>query len=99
MSESESGEKCDLKMSREGGADALYRGICVSQQYRMIQDRSTPSINGTSGQIGELSPRRIPSNENKMSDGWRDSASLRIEGGISSQVRNESCQPFAPSHG
>jgi hypothetical protein len=25
----------------------------------------------------------FPSNENKMSDGWRESASLRVEGGIS----------------
>jgi hypothetical protein len=25
----------------------------------------------------------IASNENKMSDGWRESASLRVEGGIS----------------
>jgi hypothetical protein len=28
------------------------------------------------------------SNENKMSDGWRDSASLRVAGGISWKVRN-----------
>ena len=38
-------------------------------------------------------------NENKMSDGWRESVSLQVEGGISSKVRNQSCQPFAPSHG
>ncbi len=38
-------------------------------------------------------------NENKMSDGWRKSVSPRIDGGISSQVRNQSCQSFAPSHG
>jgi hypothetical protein len=38
-------------------------------------------------------------NENKMSDGWRDGASQRVEGGISWKVRNQSCQPFAPSHG
>ena len=25
----------------------------------------------------------VPSNENKMSDGWRGGASLRVEGGIS----------------
>ena len=42
---------------------------------------------------------RIGPNENKMSDGGRDRASLRVEGGISSRVRNQSCQPFAPSHG
>jgi hypothetical protein len=34
-----------------------------------------------------------------MSDGWRDGASMRVEGGISSGVRNQSCQPFAPSLG
>jgi hypothetical protein len=28
--------------------------------------------------------RLITSNENKMSDGWRESAWLRVEGGISS---------------
>jgi hypothetical protein len=39
------------------------------------------------------------SNENKMSDGWRESAGLRLEGGISWQVRNRGCQPFAPSPG
>jgi hypothetical protein len=38
-------------------------------------------------------------NENKMSDGWRESASLRVEGGISSKVKSRDCQPFAPSHG
>src|SRR6476469_1599025 len=38
-------------------------------------------------------------NENKMSDGWRESASLGVEGRISWKVRSESCQPFAPSHG
>jgi hypothetical protein len=37
-------------------------------------------------------------NENKMSDGWRRSASLRVEGGISWKPRNQSCQTFAPSH-
>jgi hypothetical protein len=40
-----------------------------------------------------------PSNENKMSDGWRESASLRVEGGSSRGLRNHTCQPFAPSHG
>jgi hypothetical protein len=39
------------------------------------------------------------SNENKMSDDWRESASLRIAGEISSKVRNQSCQSFAPSPG
>jgi len=39
------------------------------------------------------------SNENKMSDGGRGRASLRVEGGISREVRNQSGQPFAPSHG
>jgi hypothetical protein len=39
----------------------------------------------------------LRSNENKMSDGWRDGASLRVEGGISSEPRNQSCQSFAPS--
>jgi hypothetical protein len=34
-----------------------------------------------------------------MSDGWREGAWLRVDGGISSKVRNQSCQPFAPSHG
>ena len=38
-------------------------------------------------------------NENKMSDGWRESASLRVEGGILSKVRNQSYQTFAPSPG
>ena len=37
------------------------------------------------------------SNENKMSDGWRESASLRLAGGISWKVRSGGCQPFAPS--
>jgi hypothetical protein len=41
----------------------------------------------------------MPSNEKKMSDGWRGSASLRVEDGISWRVRNQRCQPFAPSHG
>jgi len=41
----------------------------------------------------------ITSNENKMSDGWRDSAPLRIEGGMSWTVRNQSCKPFTPSPG
>ena len=44
-------------------------------------------------------PREVASNENKMSDGWRESAWLGVEDGISSKVRNQSCQPFAPSHG
>jgi hypothetical protein len=38
-------------------------------------------------------------NENKMSDGWRESASLWVEGDVSCKVRDQSCQPFAPSHG
>jgi L-amino acid N-acyltransferase YncA len=38
-------------------------------------------------------------NENKMSDGWRESASLPVEGGISWKITNQSCQPFAPSSG
>ena len=38
-------------------------------------------------------------NENKMSDGWRERASLRVEGGISWKITNRSCQPFAPSLG
>jgi hypothetical protein len=28
----------------------------------------------------------VTPNENKMSDGWRESASLRFEGGISSKM-------------
>jgi hypothetical protein len=39
------------------------------------------------------------SNENKMSDGWRDGASVRVEDRISWKVRNQSCQLFAPSPG
>jgi hypothetical protein len=39
------------------------------------------------------------SNENKMSDGWRESAWLRVENGVSRKVRNQGCQPFDPSHG
>jgi hypothetical protein len=38
-------------------------------------------------------------NENKISDGWRDSASLRVEGGISWKVRDRDCQTFAASFG
>ncbi|HZE58869.1 MAG TPA: hypothetical protein VE031_13520 [Chthoniobacterales bacterium] len=38
-------------------------------------------------------------NENKISDGWRDGAWLRFEGGISWEVRSQSCQPFAASFG
>src|SRR5947209_18640316 len=34
----------------------------------------------------------LPSNENKMSDGWRGSAWLRVEGGISWQVWDGECQ-------
>ena len=34
-------------------------------------------------------------NENKISDGWRGGAWLRVEGGISWKVRNRACQPFA----
>jgi hypothetical protein len=41
----------------------------------------------------------LPPNENKMSDGWQDGASLRVEGGISSKVKTQSRQPFAPSFG
>jgi len=33
-----------------------------------------------------------------MSDGWRGGALLRVERGISWKARNQSCQPFAPSH-
>jgi hypothetical protein len=46
-----------------------------------------------------ISTRFITSNENKKSDGGRDSASLPIEGGILSRVIEQSCQTFAPSHG
>ena len=38
-------------------------------------------------------------NENKMSDGWREGASLRIEGRISWKIKNQNCQAFAPSFG
>ena len=38
-------------------------------------------------------------NENKMSDGRRESAWLRVDGAISWKVTNQSCQPFAPSLG
>jgi hypothetical protein len=34
-------------------------------------------------------------NENKMSDGWREGASRRVEDGISWKAWNQSCQPFA----
>jgi hypothetical protein len=43
--------------------------------------------------------RVLPSNENKMSDGWRESAWLRVEGGVSWKIWSQSCQPFAPPHG
>jgi hypothetical protein len=46
-----------------------------------------------------MSATGVASNENKMSDGWRDGASLRVAGGISWKVWNQSCQSFAPSHG
>jgi hypothetical protein len=39
------------------------------------------------------------SNENKISDGWRGGASLRVEGGISWKVMNRAGQPFAASFG
>jgi hypothetical protein len=38
-------------------------------------------------------------NENKISDGWRGGARLRVEGGISWKVRNRGCQPFADGMG
>ena len=39
------------------------------------------------------------SNENKISDGWRGGAWLRVEGRISWEVRNRDCQAFAASFG
>jgi hypothetical protein len=39
------------------------------------------------------------SNENKMSDGWRDGASLRGEGGVSWNEKDQGSLPFAPSFG
>lgn len=47
----------------------------------------------------EKSDCGIRPNENKMSDGWRDGASMRVEGGISWEVKTQGCQTFAPSHG
>jgi hypothetical protein len=41
----------------------------------------------------------LNSNENKISDAWRDSAWLLVEGGISWKVRSRDCQPFAASLG
>jgi len=38
-------------------------------------------------------------NDNKISDGWRGGASLRIESGVSQKVRNQASQPFAASPG
>jgi len=38
-------------------------------------------------------------NENKMSYGWRDGAWLRVEGGISSKIRDQVFQPFDASLG
>src|ERR1051326_2144994 len=40
---------------------------------------TTPAQRMVRGNVG----KRMRSNENKMSDGWRDGASLRVEGGIS----------------
>jgi hypothetical protein len=49
--------------------------------------------------IVELAVVAHSPNENKMSDGWREGASLRVEGGISWNARNQGCQSFALSHG
>ena len=54
---------------------------------------------GASDQKRECTSNAHSSNENKMSDGWREGASLRIEGGISWKIKNQSRQAFAPSHG
>jgi hypothetical protein len=74
-----------------------------------VQDSDMAQTATATKRINDL--RRVPldcqrskgvlsaSNENKMSDGWRESAWLRVEGGISWKVRNQSCQPFAPSLG
>jgi hypothetical protein len=42
---------------------------------------------------------RMRPNENKISDGWRGSASLRVERRTSWKVRSRDCQPFAASQG
>ena len=49
--------------------------------------------------VGIIKSVAKPSNENKTTDGWRESASLWMKGEISWRVRSQSCQPFAPSHG
>ena len=65
----------------------------------MKDNRATGVGYAVTGEMEVVKAHALRSNENKMSDGWRESASLRVEGGISWKVRNQSCQPFAPSHG
>ena len=71
------------------------------EKRRQCDDRARRACSARCKQRGKQHncDARHTSNENKMSDGWRESASLRIEGGILSRTRNQSCQPFAPSSG
>jgi hypothetical protein len=75
--------------------------VPIAQSGRIAANYSDKQDDGDQGMSLELHfhAARTSPNENKMSDGWRESAWLRVEGEISSRTTNQSCQPFAPSHG
>src|SRR3954454_501516 len=88
----------------------LSQAICTSAAPTHIHTMNTPrhrrrqmtQVHATTESAMHAIPMllmRSPSNENKMSDGWRGSASLRVEKENSWEVWDQSCQPFAPSHG
>src|SRR4051794_28290023 len=93
------------KMTRCNGRIVLRRRILQqpSNSARHPPSKLRRSSIGKRRKGGSRRRQRLEecasSNENKMSDGWRDGTSLRIEGGISWKIRIQSCQPFAPSLG
>jgi hypothetical protein len=72
-------------------------GARISIRRNLRNDCATAT--SEQGNRPDCNQRLHAPKENKMSDGWRKSASLRFEGGISWKVRTQSCQPFAPSLG
>src|SRR6266446_482594 len=101
------GERRKLDIRRDNHLKVVTAAIAKIGEGRMLEV-ATQEIG-----IGKLAMRRNKlrperrlvwaiahaPNENKISDGWREGAWLRVEGGISLKVRSRDCQPFAASSG
>src|SRR5437016_1166853 len=98
-----------VEQDRSGtnGAFAACKSVNQNREKTRLQnERCAQKTSGDAPRVMSRSRKKLfpperaqPSNENKISDGWRESAWPLVEGGASWKVWDRDCQAFAASSG